>query len=310
MATLHTTSGRWRLGLGLALATVGFWATLPLALKISLQQIDAWTLTWLRFLVAALIVGSWILASGRWRGFVGLGKGSWLLLAIASAGLIGNYLAYLLGLARITPGNAQILIQSAPLLLAVGGVVIFKEQLLRAQLGGFVVIVIGLLVFFAEQRGRAGDVHSYGIGALLIALGALLWAIYALAQKQLLGQFKPQQVMGFIYVVASIVLLPTATPGALAQVDAWHWLAIAYCSLNTLGAYGCFAEALNHWEASRVSAILALTPISTLAFGAALALAFPGQVPEEQIGWLGAIGALLVVGGSITASLAARRRKT
>ena len=309
MPTLHSTSGRWRLGLGLSLATVGFWATLPIALKISLQQIDAWTLTWIRFVVAALIVGGWIVVSGRWRGFVGLGKGTWLLLIVASVGLIGNYLSYLTGLARISPGNAQILIQSAPLLLALGSVLIFKEQLQRAQGAGFAIIVIGLLLFYFEQRGRAGDAQTYGVGALLIGLGALLWAIYALAQKQLLGHFKPQQVMGFIYVVAAIALIPTATPTALAHIDGWHWLAIAYCSFNTLGAYGCFAEALNHWEASRVSAILALTPMSTLAFGAALALAFPGQVPVEQIGWLGAAGAVLVVSGSMIASLGVRGKK-
>jgi len=307
MSTLHTTSGRWRLGLGLALATVGFWATLPLALKISLEQIDAWTLTWIRFLVAALVIGGWIAGGGRWRAFTQINKSVWALLAVASLGLIGNYLCYLMGLARITPGNAQLLIQSAPLLLAIGGVVIFKEKLLRTQALGFVVIIIGLLLFFFEQRGRAADVETYGLGALLIGMGALLWAIYALAQKQLLRSFKPQQVMGFIYIVAAVVLLPTATPSALLQIDSWHWLAIAYCSFNTLGAYGCFAEALNHWEASRVSAILALTPLSTLAFGASLALAFPGQVPEEHIGWLGAFGAALVVGGSITASLAAKR---
>ena len=49
--------------------------------------------------------------------------------------------------------------------------------------------------------------------------------------------------------------------------------------------------------------------MSTLAFGAALALAFPGQVPVEQIGWLGAAGAVLVVSGSMIASLGVRGKK-
>ena len=50
---LHQTTGRWRLGLTLALTTAALWATLPVALKIALETIDPWTLTWARFAVAA-----------------------------------------------------------------------------------------------------------------------------------------------------------------------------------------------------------------------------------------------------------------
>lgn len=42
---LHQASGRWRLGLLLALTTAGFWATLPVALKFTLETLDVYTLT-------------------------------------------------------------------------------------------------------------------------------------------------------------------------------------------------------------------------------------------------------------------------
>ncbi len=47
----------------------------------------------------------------------------------------------------------------------------------------------------------------------------------------------------FIYVVASLVLLPFARPASLLQLDALHWAVLAYCAFNTIGAYGAFAEA-------------------------------------------------------------------
>ena len=50
--SLHQASGRWKLGLLLALVTAACWATLPVALKITLEQVDPYTLTWFRFVLA------------------------------------------------------------------------------------------------------------------------------------------------------------------------------------------------------------------------------------------------------------------
>lgn len=306
--TLHTTSGRWRLGLALAAATALFWATLPVALKLSLEAVDAWTLTWFRFLFAALALGAWLGWRGRLGQLRGLSRRGWGMLAVAALGLIGNYVGYLLGLAYTSPANAQLLIQLAPLLLAVGGVMVFRERLNLKQWAGYAAVAIGLLLFFVEQRGRAAAPQSYALGGALIVAAAFTWAVYALVQKQLLRQLSSQAVMWVIYLAAAVLLLPLASPGKLLAVDGAHWLAILYCAVNTLGAYGAFAEALAHWEASRVSAILALTPLLTVATVSACAAFFPGIVAPERIGTLGWTGALTVVAGSAAVSLLGARR--
>ena len=81
---------------------------------------------------------------------------------------------------------------------------------------------------------------------------------------------------------------------------------LLFAALNTLGAYGCFAAALEHWPASRVSAVLALTPLATLAFGILGARCLPGLVSAEPVSTTSLIGAGLVVMGSIGVSLAGR----
>ena len=53
---MHTVSGRWQLGLTLSLTTVFLWGLLPIALKGVLLQMDAVTVTWYRFAVAAIFV--------------------------------------------------------------------------------------------------------------------------------------------------------------------------------------------------------------------------------------------------------------
>lgn len=305
---LHQASGRWRLGLGLAIATALFWATLPVALKVALERVDAYTLTWFRFLFATLALGAFMAWRGQFRQLRGLPARARWLLGIAIVGLIGNYLGYLLGLKFTTPANAQLLIQLAPLLMAVGGVVVFKERLVTAQWLGYVAVAAGLLVFFIEQHARATQPSTYAVGGWLIAAGAAAWAAYALAQKQLLQRLDSQAILWVIYAAAALLLLPLAHPGQLLKLDGAHWLAVLYCGVNTIGAYGAFAEALAHWEASRVSAILALTPILTVATVSACAAFMPGLIAPERIGTLGWIGAVMVVAGSAAVSLLGSRR--
>ncbi len=51
---MHKSSGRWRLGLGLALTTAILWGFLPIGLVLLLDYMDAYTIVWYRFLFAAL----------------------------------------------------------------------------------------------------------------------------------------------------------------------------------------------------------------------------------------------------------------
>lgn len=305
--SLHASSGRWRLGLMLALVTAACWATLPVALKITLEQVDAITLTWFRFLVAAVVVGAWL----AWRGggaapFRTLSRRHWAMLGVAGLMLLGNYVFYLLGVQRTTPANAQLLIQLAPLLMALGGIVVFRERFAAGQWFGLGLIVGGLLLFFGEQQGRRGE--GYALGAALVVLAAVVWAIYALLQKQLLMRLSSPAILCAIYALSALVLLPFATPSRLLQLDALHAALLGYCALNTLVAYGAFAEALAHWEASRVSAILATTPILCVGAVAAVHAIWPALIAPERLGVLGWTGAALVLAGSAGASLLAKRK--
>ncbi len=303
---LHRSTGRWQLGLALALITAGCWATLPAALKIVLADIDAVSLTWLRFVIAAAALGLWLGFRGRLRAYRGLSGRGWILLAVAAIMLIGNYLLYLIGVDRTTPGNAQLLIQAAPLLMALGGIFVFGERYNRWQWLGMVAIVLGLGLFLVDQGGNPG-IRDYRQGSLIVLLAALAWALYALAQKQLLNDLGSAQILLFIYVAAALILLPLVDSQALLALTGLPLLLALYASANTLIAYGAFAEALAHWEASRVSAILATTPLLAVLCVELVHAMAPQLLAPERIHLLGWIGAVLVVIGSGLASLARKR---
>jgi drug/metabolite transporter (DMT)-like permease len=308
---LHQASGRWQLGLLLALTTAACWSTLPVALKIMLEELDPFTLTWFRFVVAAVVMAAWLGARGGLGGFATLKARRWALLLIAALLLIGNYIFYLLGVQHTTPGNAQLIIQLAPLLMALGGIFVFGEAYSAGQWLGLGIIAFGLGLFFRDQSAQSllGS-QRYALGSGLVVIAAMVWAAYALIQKQLLTRLSSPAILLFIYVVASLLLLPLSDPARLLQLDARHWWLLGFCALNTLVAYSAFAEALAHWQASRVSTILATTPLLSLGVIAMVHSLWPASIAPEQVTMLGYVGAVLVVAGSAMSSLLGNKGKT
>lgn len=307
---LHQASGQWKLGLMMAMVTAGCWATLPLVLKMSLVVLDPMTLTWFRFLFAAIFMAFWLGAKKQLGAYRVLDKKRWLLMSLAALLLIGNYVGYILGVQFTSPSNAQLLIQMAPLLMALGGIFIFKEHYARGQWLGLGIIVIGLLLFFNDQFGNQFiSKQHYLLGVLSLFLAAVSWAGYALLQKQLLMKLPSQHILGFIYLLAALVLWPFAKPSSLLPLDAMHWALLLFCCINTLVAYGAFAEALEHWQASRVSAVLAMTPLLCLLAVSAAHSLWPQYIAPEHVTLLGIAGALLVVAGSALSSLVGQADK-
>jgi len=308
---MHRTSGRAGLGLALASTTMGLWAALPIALSGVLPVLDPFTLTWARFVVSAAVLGGFLAARRDLPSVRGIDRSRTVLLAVATFFLAVNYAAYLVGLDWSSAADAQVLIQLGPLLLSAGGIAVFRESFTRVQWTGLAVLVAGVGVFVAVRLGdallRSGSLAS---GMSMILFAAVVWAVYGLAQKQLLHTTRSVHVLLFVYVGCALLFTPFAAPQALAALDGTRAAILAFCALNTVVGYGAFAESLAHWEASRVGAVLALTPIGTLALAAAIDALAPDWGVGQTLSAGGWLGAILVVLGSLAVSLGAERGAT
>lgn len=283
------------------------WGVLPLALREMLLSLDPTTLTAFRFAVSAAALGAVLAMRGALPVRAQLTRQTGVLLGVATLGLAANYIAFLLGLARTSPANAQVLIQLGPLLLALGGIVVFRERFSTSQWIGTALLALGLGLFFRSQLAAMGrEPERYLAGVAWIGFAAATWAIYGLAQKQLLHGISSQAVMLCIFVGCALVFIPTANPRALLALTPLAWGVLAFCTVNTLIAYGAFAAALEHEEASRVSAVIAITPLATVAFSALASTLFPHHFVAEHLGIASWIGAGVVVVGSLLTALGRR----
>lgn len=300
---LHQNSHNWRLGLALSLLAVFLWGILPIALKISLQTVDVYTLTWFRFFLSFVLLAIYLASRNQLPKIGNLRSPTIKLLAIAIVGLAINYLLFVQGLAQTSANNAEVLIQIAPVAFGIGAIAIFKERYTIKQWLGLGVLTLGFIIFFHQQVNILTDPKNYLIGSSLLVIAAIAWAIYALAQKQLLQKLSSAQIMLFIYGGCTLIFTPVTRPQIILSISPLHLGAILFCGLNTLIAYGAFAEALEHWEASKVSAVLAITPIVTLIAVWLVSSLLPTLIPPENLTLLAILGAILVVTGSVAIAL-------
>jgi len=302
---MHVPSGRWLRGFGLTWVTVLLWGGLPFILKDLLRALDPFTLSAFRLLGAGLALVLWLAWRRGLPSFASLGRGGGALLALAVAGLAANYVLYVQGLRLLTPGTTQLLIQLAPFLLLLGSLIVFRERLSRLQVFGTAVLLVGFACFFNQHvRELFTPRTGYARGVFFLLLAALTWAGYGLAQKQLLAFWSSVAVMTWVDLGCGLVLAPWSAPSTLLELTPVRALLLAVSVLNTLVAYGAFAEALVHWEASKVSATLAVTPVVTFALAPLVAAAFPGFAPPEDHNLLAYAGAGMVVAGSALVALA------
>jgi drug/metabolite transporter (DMT)-like permease len=277
----------------------------PIALTVVLKKIDPYTINWFQFTIAFILSGGYLVYQQKLPEVSKLRSGAGYLWAIAILGLTGNYLFFVMGLQSTSPSHAEVLIQLAGVFFSLGAMIVFKERYTRTQWLGLGIIVCGFIGFFSEQlKVLFADADRYIGGSIMLVLAGLTWAFYALAQKQLLAKIDSAQIMWVIYGVCGIFFGILSNFGSLSQLGLIEWMMLIFCGLNTVVAYGCFAESLQHWEVSKVSAIIALAPIFTIGSMSMITWLSPGLVTPEKLTPISLIGAILIIVGSMSISLA------
>jgi drug/metabolite transporter (DMT)-like permease len=308
------TAGRTLAGFALSLLTALMWGVLPVFFVVLLGSMDTITITWYRFFTAALVVFIFLWRSNKLPRLATFGSHTNGLLILAATALAGNFLLYLSSLSYLNPESAQVLIQLAPFILMFGSILFYGEHFGWLEWCGVVLLLAGFSLFFND---RLADIFSalndYSLGIILMVLASVSWGIYGLLQKTLLKQMDSIQLTGLMYLGGVILLLPFINPASIFSLTAVQLGALVFCSVNLVLAYGAFTEALHLWEAAKVSAVITLAPLFTIAAMAVAVRFWPAVFMDSDLNGLAYLGAVIVVVGSMLAALGhsfqGRRRK-
>lgn len=285
-------------GVTYAIITALFWGVLAVALKIAVTKVDVATIVWFRFTLAFIPLAVW--AAIRNPKQLNILVKPPLLLVVATLALAWNYLGFNLGVQYTSPGNAQLFIQLGQVLLALSGIVFFRERFTKIQTLGFFLAIGGLLLYYNQQLGHfTGSESSYNFGVLITISGAVAWAIYAVLQKMLIVRFSAITLNLFLFGLPMLLYLPFVNFSQLTGLNVWWWLLMAFLGLNTLVAYTTLALSLKYLEASKASIILIMNPIITFLFMGLLAGLHFNLIEPEKLTLLSVFGALAVLAGAM-----------
>ena len=285
-------------GILFASTTALCWSILAILLKYALQFEDAYSIAWFRLFFAGIMLAGFIigLKPKMLRDFK---KGIPFMSIAAGFLLAANYVGYLKSIELTTASNAQIMIQTGPLMLLLIGVFYFKEKLQTIQWVGVALAFLGFVFFYWDRSlFNEGQLDTLLIGNSWIFMAAATWALYATFHKKLINKgWGPQQLNLVLYLAAGLALIPIADFPSMQSLDTPMLLLLLLLSLNTILAYGCMGEALKRIPASIVSLIITINPLVTLLLFEIMSQLDMKFVAPEPLAWQGYLGALCVVSG-------------
>lgn len=262
----------------LALVTSVLFSGSYIAGKYTTNDLEPLTTTWLRYVVALLLLTLMLAHFGTRVLHVALRHVPGLVL-LGLSGIVGYHYFFYLSLRYTEVANTAIVNALSPVVTGVLAASFLGERLSKRNYAGILLTVVGVVILLS--RGEAERlIHSeYNRGDLFMLLAVVCWAVYALLVRRLIGAYSGFT-LTFYATLFGVLLLCLMVPieSPLEQI-----LAISWASLLSLLYMGVFASGLGYYTynlsidaigATRTSGVVySLVPI----FVALLAIAFFGE---------------------------------
>ncbi len=261
MRQIQTRS--WRRGFAFALLGSLLWGLTPSVTKLAVEAVAADLLAFLRLAVAAVAFRA--LARTPASALLG-NRWTW----IAGVALGGDFLLYTRGLESTMASTAAVLVCVEPVVTILLAVWLLGERWNAHRAVGSILTLLGVLVAGLHGLDPGGDTPgSVLAGNAMIVAAAILWSVYAVAQRKTLTDHDWASRLHAIFLVGSLVTLPFAlvqlrvTPGA--SFVSWGSVVVVvlFC---TAGVYAVYAKAQRLLDVGVLSLLLAGIPVFSLLF--------------------------------------------
>ncbi len=287
---------------GLARVAVAglIWGSIPLLLR-SAEGASV-VKVFFRVFCAWLVIGGWMLATGRWRELLKLERAKWLQVIGQGLILTLNWFLFLTALDMTTVATAELLGYTGPVFVAALAPFVTGERFDRRVVAPLLLALTGIVVILAPQ-GLSVSSGEERLGALLAFFSALTYATLLLRSKKILRGITSGSLMFIEYGVASLVLSPLVVaaylrgdvPQSPSQYAALITLGVVHTALTGF----IFLGGLRRVRTDHAAILTYVEPVSAVV----LAALFLG----ESITWVTVVGGSLVVcGGALVALIEAR----
>jgi RarD protein len=242
-----------------------FWGTSFVATKKLLSEIEPVTIIILRLIVASILLC--IIAIATKRNFsLNLKSHGWIFILALIA--VFHLWIQVTGLQFTTAANTGWIIGTAPVFMAVMGLIFFKEKISLLSFSGIVLALLGLLMLIGK-----GDITNISLmenkGDLLVLGSAFTWGVYSMVNKKISLTYSPLMTILYLFVIMAIIIIPfnldSETISSVTNLSTVGWALVLFLGLFCSGiAYVIWAQALRDLESAKVGAFLYLEPLITV----------------------------------------------
>jgi len=249
----------------LILLAVIFWGASFVATKTLLHEIKPLTIIILRLIIASILLVAIALSTNR-NFSLNLKSHSWIFILALVA--VFHLWIQVTGLQFTTAANTGWIIGTAPIFMAIMGLIFFKEKITLLGLFGIVLAIFGLLLLFGK-----GDITRIGLienkGDLLVLGSAFTWGVYSTVNKKISLSYSPLMTILYLFLMMAIIIIPfnlnQETVSSVVHLSSLGWLMVLFLGLFCSGvSYVIWAQALRDMESAKVGAFLYLEPLVTV----------------------------------------------
>ena len=249
----------------LILLAIIFWGTSFVATKTALLEIKPVTIIILRLILASILLT--IIAIFTKRSFsVNLKSHGWIFILA----LIATFHLWIqvTGLQYTTASNTGWIIGTAPIFMAILGLIFYKEKVTLLQLAGILIAMFGLLLLIGKGSILNIDLIE-NKGDLLVLGSAFTWGVYSMVNKKISLTYSPLMTILYLFLMMAIIIVPfnlnSETFNSLIRLSLTGWMSILFLGLFCSGiAYVIWAQALRDMESAKVGAFLYFEPFVTV----------------------------------------------
>jgi drug/metabolite transporter (DMT)-like permease len=211
---------------------------------------------------------------------------------VAGLSLLVGYLLQTYGLRDTTSATSAFITYLLVVMVPLMGVVRFRRAPAPNVVAGVVLAVGGLYAL-------SGGIDGIGRGELLTVGAAFCFALHIVILGEVAGRHDPIRLtMWQVLTVGGACLVPGAFAEGGYGFDGGVWAAAAFTGVGaTALAFWCMAWAQRVVPESQAAIILLLEPVSAGVLGV---------VVGEELGWSGALGAVLILAAVLVAELGGR----
>ena len=264
-----------------AIVTIVFWSLAYVLTRLTLQYFSAFSLGFLRYLVASAALAVMAVAT---KMQLPRKKDLPWFLAAGGGGFFFYMIAFNQGQATVTAAPGSVVIATVPVITALFARFVYAEKLAAHQWCAIAVEFAGVAVLTLMNGA-----FSVNTGLLWLFLAALALSLYNLLQRKLTKTYTALQASTYSILLGTC-LLAVFAPSAIREVS--RAPAVQYLYVAVLGicssavAYVSWAKAFSKAKkTSQVSNYMFVTPFLTSVLGFLLA----GEVPDRAT----------LIGGSI-----------